>query len=243
MRATVFVFVALAPVHECAYTCGATGTECTSANRNYSAGAYQVLGTLESACTANALCYQYEWDETGGVGFQCSSTATRVDIYDEFSVCVKQGAGGTRAAATFSDGTALKAAVNEWRANASAAEEQHGHITYWVTSLVADMDSLFKVRCAASSAPQRPPPTPLPHSCMAGRVRIQPVARVGHLKGDQHGSDVLCAPHHIAPGSTPPHDHHPHHAGASSRASPPGHASSGRKQRHSTSRSRGTPRG
>ena len=243
MRATILIFVALAPAHECAYNCSANGTECTSASRIYSAGVYQVRGTLESACTANPLCYQYDWDETGGVGFQCSSTVTRVDHpLDEFGVCVKQWAAG----ATFSDGTALKAAVNEWLAKASAAEEEHGHITNWNTSMVESMDNLFDVRCAARSAQQRFPRLP---PCLirawqdAFTFNLQLAWDTSRVTSMKAMFSVRFTPPPIAPGSTPPRAHHPHHTPKPRCASPPGHASSGRTQGHSTNRSRGTPRG
>ena len=52
---------------------------------------------------------------------------------------------------SFSNGTALKAAVIEWLANASAAEEKHGHITNWDTSMVKSTDYLFQVRFSDSN--------------------------------------------------------------------------------------------
>ena len=51
----------------------------------------------------------------------------------------------------YGNGTALKAAVIEWLANASAAEEKHGHITNWDTSMVRSTDYLFKVRFSDSN--------------------------------------------------------------------------------------------
>ena len=59
VTATLIDVLALLPVNECACACR---TKCTSANRIYSVGAYSVL---ESACTVNPSCFQYDWDETG----------------------------------------------------------------------------------------------------------------------------------------------------------------------------------
>ena len=38
----------------------------------------------------------------------------------------------------------LKAAVEEWLANATAAEAKYGHISVWETSAVADFSELFE---------------------------------------------------------------------------------------------------
>ena len=51
----------------------------------------------------------------------------------------------------FSGHAALEAAVIEWLANASAAEEKHGHITNWDTSMVKSTDYLFQVRFSDSN--------------------------------------------------------------------------------------------
>ena len=69
-----------------AYSCTSLGTECTTANRIYSAGVYTNKATLEAACDANDDCIQYDWSASDNVGFQCSSTATRDDDYDEYIV-------------------------------------------------------------------------------------------------------------------------------------------------------------
>ena len=71
------------------YTCTSVGKECTAANRIYASGAYSVRATLEAACTNNPACIQYDWNEVSDIGFQCSSTATRDDDYNEYIVCVK----------------------------------------------------------------------------------------------------------------------------------------------------------
>ena len=76
----------LLPATHAAYACTSLGTECTTANRIYSAGVYQNKATLEAACDANDDCIQFDWSASDNVGFQCSSTATRDDDYDEYVV-------------------------------------------------------------------------------------------------------------------------------------------------------------
>ena len=58
----------------------------------------------------------------------------------------------------------LKAAVDAWIADPTAAEEEHGPISTWNTALVSDMTQLFKCVVPAPSAPPPPllPPAPPP---------------------------------------------------------------------------------
>ena len=94
MRVIVLIVVALLPVHECDYPC-TTGTERTSANHMYSAGAYSVRSTLESACTAGpSCCFPYDWDETGDVGYLFKndlSNATCVGCVQPWGLVAKKG--------------------------------------------------------------------------------------------------------------------------------------------------------
>ena len=95
MRAIVLIVVALLPVHECDYPC-TTGTERTPANHMYSAGAYSVRSTLESACTDTgpSCCFPYDWDETGDVGSLFKndlSNATCVGCVQPRGLVAKEG--------------------------------------------------------------------------------------------------------------------------------------------------------
>ena len=70
-----------------AYTCTSVGTECL--NRDYSSGSYATEAAVRNACDADASCKAYDWSETGGLGFKCSTTVTREDHYDEYVFCSK----------------------------------------------------------------------------------------------------------------------------------------------------------
>ena len=53
---------------------------------------------------------------------------------------------GSLAPQAFADRTSLVAAVEEWDANATAAEAIYGNISHWNVSRVTDMSSVFSGR-------------------------------------------------------------------------------------------------
>ena len=59
------------------YSCSAIGIECL--NRIY-VGSYATEAAAKAACDANINCVAYDYAAAQSLGFQCSTTTTRVDI-------------------------------------------------------------------------------------------------------------------------------------------------------------------
>ncbi len=65
------------------YTCTSLGFECL--NRIY-VGSYSTEALAKAACDANSACVAYDYSAVGSIGFQCSTTTTRVDGYNEYKM-------------------------------------------------------------------------------------------------------------------------------------------------------------
>lgn len=83
LRILCFLFFFGPHLASATYTCTSLGFECL--NRIY-VGSYSTEALAKEACDANSACMAYDYSAVGSIGFQCSTTTTRVDGYNEYKL-------------------------------------------------------------------------------------------------------------------------------------------------------------